>query len=71
LVAKEGRPELVKDAESYQKIKDAEGYTTGAILNALEKLAEARNRKKFNAGETMLLEWLLFQILEGKYKWQK
>lgn len=71
LVAKEGRPELVKDTESYQKIKDAEGYTTGAILNALEKLAEARNRKKFNAGETMLLEWLLFQILEGKYKWQK
>ena len=36
-----------------------------------KKIEEAKIRKKFNANATMLLEWLLFQILEGKHKWRK
>jgi hypothetical protein len=52
-------------------MQNAKNFSVGAIINAIEKTNEAFERKKFNANPTMLLEWLLFQILEGKYKWQK
>ena len=47
------------------------GYNLNSVLNAIEKIEEANVRKSFNTNETMLVEWLLFQILEGKHKWQK
>ena len=47
------------------------GYNRGSTLYAIEKIGEARVRLNFNANQTMLIEWLLFQILEGKHKWQK
>lgn len=71
LVAINGGKELIANTEKFQQTKDANGYSLGAILNALEKITEANKRRKFNANPTMLTEWLLFQILEGKYKWQK
>lgn len=46
-------------------------FTRGAVVHALESVTQAFKRKKANATPTMLIEWLLFQILEGKYKWQK
>lgn len=49
----------------------SQGFTEGAIVCALEKTAEAIKRITFNANEAMLVDWLLFAILEGKYKWQK
>lgn len=71
LVCMQDKKELATNKACAQKIANAQGYTTGAVLNALEKINEAYKRKKFNQSGTMLIEWLLFQILEGKYKWQK
>ncbi len=50
---------------------DEHGFTAGALVFALESVNGAFERMKFNANATMLLEWTLFKILEGKYKWQK
>ena len=71
LVYSQGKQSLIGNSQALDKLKDAKGYKTGSIVNAIEKVVEASMRKKFNANATMLTEWLLFQILEGKYKWQK
>ena len=71
LVYMQGKDDLVVNKGVIDKIKKIDGYSTGAVINALEKIGESRLRKKFNQSGTMLIEWLLFQILEGKYKWQK
>ena len=71
LLISQGREDLVSDKTSISVLKKAERFNTGAILHALESITEANKRKKFNANPTILIEWLLFQILEGKYKWQK
>ena len=70
LVAKTN-PTLVSNLPVFERVKMAKGYTEGALITALEKVIEAQKRKKSNANPTMLIEWVLFQILEGKYKWQK
>ncbi len=67
LVENEGRPELASERETVA----AEGFNTASLICALEKINEARKRKKFNGNGAMLTEWLLFAILEGKHKWQK
>ena len=66
-----GKQNLVKNQVVFTLLENAKGFNTGSVLYILEKLAEARKRKKFNANPTMLIEWLLFTILEGKFKWQK
>lgn len=66
-----GREDLVKNRPVYQRTKTAKGFNAGALIYALDKTVEAQKRKKFNVGGSVLLEWLLFQILEGKFKWQK
>ena len=71
LLASVGAENLIKNKNGYARVKGAKGYTTGALVYALEKIASARERKKFNGNDTMVAEWLFFQILEGKYKWQK
>lgn len=71
LVGVSGRYDLVNNKKIYEKTKMAKGYNEGAILYALDTIDEALHRKKFNANAVMLTDWLLFQILEGKYKWQK
>lgn len=70
LVYTEGKENLINN-RAFVRLKEAKGYKTGSIINAIEKINQAAERKKFNANATMLIEWLLFQILEGKYKWQK
>lgn len=62
---------LVLNRNTYLEIKDAKGFSRGAIVYALDSIAQAKKRNKFNANPTMLIEWVLFKILEGKYKWQK
>lgn len=71
LMINQGREDLVGGKSNVLNLKKAERFKTGAIIYALEKITEANKRRKFNANPTMLIEWLLFQILEGKYKWQK
>lgn len=71
LVASEGKAALVSNAFAYERVKNAEGFTEGAIIYAITKIKEAEERLKFNSPEDMVIEWLMFQILEGKYKWRK
>ncbi len=71
LTAKSGRENLVQNRGLYNKIKNAEGFSTGALVYALDGISEVNKRRKFNANQTMVNEWLLFKILEGKHKWQK
>ena len=71
LAVKENASDTVANKGVAERLADTQNFCTGAIINALEKINQAEKRKKFNANPTMLIEWLLFQILEGKYKWQK
>lgn len=71
LAGKEEKSNLAVNAAALKRTESAEGYSTGAIVFALDKIAEAEKRLKFNASEETVLERVLFQILEGKYKWRK
>lgn len=71
LVILQGKEDLVSNKAHLTALKNAPKFNTGSVLHALESVTETLKRKKFNVNATMLTEWLLFQILEGKYKWQK
>lgn len=71
LLGLNGRENKVTNPVLYEKVKDESGFNLGSCIYAIEKITEATKRKKFNANGTMLIEWLLFQILEGKFKWRK
>ena len=66
-----GKENLVQNKELLTKTKSATGFNVASLLYGLEKVEEAKKRKNANATNTMLIEWLLLQILEGKFKWQK
>ncbi len=66
-----GDEKLIFNKEFFAQIENAKGYTLGSVVYILEKLNEANKRKIFNNNSTMLIEWILFSILEGKHKWQK
>ena len=71
LIKKQREEELVLNKSALERVSGAENYSVGALIYALECVNEAVMRKKFNVNITMLTEWLLLKILEGKYKWQK
>ena len=71
LMVIENKPELVKNRQYLERLKQSASYKRGAVIKILEDINGARARMKFNANQTMVQEWLLFQILEEKYKWQK
>lgn len=71
LVYDQGQQNLVNNKVIIEKLKSAQKFNTGSIIHALDTVINAQQRKKFNMTPTMLIEWVLFQILEGKYKWQK
>ena len=71
LVIYQGEKEKVRDKSTIEKAASLKGFNTGSVIYVLERITEARKRKKFNSKGAMLLEWLLFQILYGKFKWQK
>lgn len=71
LVREENKEQLVYNKSALNRVKDANNYSVGALIYALESINEAQKRRKFNVNATMLIEWLLLKILEGKYKWQK
>lgn len=66
-----GKSELVRNANRIKTLSSADGFNRGAVINALDKITEAKKRKSFNATDQSVTEWLLFQILEGKFKWRK
>lgn len=67
----ENKKELVKNKISSEIYSQNSDIKRGSILTILEDINNAKVRKKFNANDKMLLEWLLFKVLEGKHKWQK
>lgn len=69
--ANQNVPHLIKDKYLYGKTKFASNFKLGSLIMVSEKLTEAEKRKKFNQSGQTLIEWLLFSVLEGKYKWQK
>lgn len=71
LMAYLGQEDLILNKDLFAKVNTAKGFKEGSLVYAIDKIGEAEERKKFNATDTMVLEWLFFQILEGKYKWQK
>lgn len=71
LVLVQKKQALVLNKQAIDELEKTKNFNTGSLIHALETVNEAGKRKKFNMNETMLLEWLLFQILEGKHKWQK
>lgn len=66
-----GNEKVIINKNNLDLIKKAQGYTLGSCVHILEKLTEAESRRKANANQQMLTEWLLFQVLEGKHKWLK
>lgn len=71
LVGLSGKEDLVFNKRAFERLKGEQGYNSGAVIYILEKITEANKRIKFNGNVNTVLEWLLFAILEGKYKWQK
>ena len=66
-----GKEDKIINPSVYERVKDLSGFNHGSCVYALEKVTESLKRKKFNANGTMLTEWVLFQLLEGKFKWRK
>ena len=71
LMVVEGRSDLVRNQRALKDVYGNKGYTKGALIHVLESITESNKRKKSNANSSMLIEWLLFRIVEGKYKWRK
>ena len=66
-----GNEQLVKNVDVFNKVKVAEGFTNGAIIEILEKIFLSQRRIDAQNKPDMVIEWLFFQILEVKYKWRK
>ena len=60
----------VKNLEIFSKV-DKKGLSAGALVGILDKISQARKRMSSNANDNMVIDFLLYGILEEKYKWQK
>ena len=66
-----GKSDLAFNKTSLERLKSAKGFTQGSLIAVLENLVGAKKRLEANSTKNMVAEWLLFKILEEKYKWQK
>ena len=66
-----GKSDLAFNKTSLERLKSAKGFTQGSLIAILENLVGAKKRLEANSTKNMVAEWLLFKILEEKYKWQK
>lgn len=66
-----GNKELVFSQSSLERLRTAKGFTQGSLIAILEDIVGAKKRLEANSSKNMVAEWLLFKILEEKYKWQK
>lgn len=70
LVGINGRKDLVFNKEQIDW-ESAYVYKKGAISDILQDVIGARKRIEANSSKSMVGEWILFKILEEKFKWQK
>ena len=59
------------DKDARYVFENGDRYNNGSVVWAIEKIKKAKQMLFFNSNEIMVIEGLLFDILEGKYKWQK
>lgn len=67
----EGQTSLVVNKAICERLMNAQGFTRGALINIQEDVLQAVKRLEANGNKTWVQEWLLFKILEEKFKWQK
>jgi DNA polymerase III gamma/tau subunit len=51
--------------------KELTSFNRASVIYALDRVKDAKIKKYFNGNDIMVMERLLLQILEGKYKWRK
>ena len=52
-------------------LEKSAGYTEGAVIYAIQAVTAAIKNKISNVNLTMVIDSVLFSVLEGKYKWRK
>lgn len=60
--------ETLPNAEFFKELK---GFNRASAVYALDRIKETKVKDYFNGNDIMMLERLLLQILEGKYKWKR
>ena len=70
LVKECGDQSLITNPNALNQLQNA-NFKNGALISIISAVTDARKRKQFNANQNMLIEWLLFKILEEKFRWQK
>ena len=63
--------DTVKNSALFNRVKEAEGFTLGALIYMADRIAEAKKRLSANGNPQAVLERFLFAFLEGKHKWRK
>ena len=72
LMFKTGRKELVLNKDKVPYIaRAAMSFPLPALIEAVERITSAMEALKVNANVNMTVDALLFDILEGKYRWRK
>lgn len=67
---KENRNPLFNNGVA-KEIVEKGNFSEGSLIYLYDAIIECEKRKKANVSVINANEWLLFKILEGKYKWQK
>ena len=72
LMFKTGRKELVLNKDKVPYIaRAAMSFPLPALIEAVERITSAMEALKVNTNVNMTVDALLFDILEGKYRWRK
>ena len=62
---------LCENSPNVDFIKKKHGFNRASVIYAIERVKDAKMKDYFNGNDLMIIERLLLQILEGKYKWKK
>ncbi len=65
------KKDLTFSQSALERLHTAKGFTKGSLIAIMQDIVSARKRIEANSSKNMVAEWLLFKILEEKYKWQK
>lgn len=72
LMFKTGKKDFIMNRDRIPEIaKAGMTFVPAALIGAIEKSSDARKALKYNANAQMVVDTLLFGILEGKYQWRK
>ena len=71
LLGKIGRI-ICGEEEKDNKIKESAAlFTAGAVVDIVGRLNELEKSVNFNGNKTMLIDEVLFAVMEGKHRWQR